>query len=88
MKYGQVAISKSDDHSPLNPEEPVFILRATDSLACAAIRQYANLCHTAGLGEHAGSITPVLRMFEEWQRQNPEKVTAPDTTITDQTING
>jgi hypothetical protein len=57
-KYGQVSV-------PGIPEdEPIFILRGQDSIAYAAIMQYAALCESAGTApehvEHARKSADVL----------------------------
>ncbi|MBE0431127.1 MAG: hypothetical protein IBX67_04800 [Dehalococcoidia bacterium] len=59
-KYGKVDISKVGD------DEPVFILRAQDKLAEAAIGMYRILAASHG-SELARSLDREIETFRNWQ---------------------
>ncbi len=59
-KYGQVDIPK------IGTDEPVFILRAQDKLAEAAIGMYRSLAASHG-SELVDSLDREIEAFQEWQ---------------------
>ncbi len=74
-KYGRIRADKKNFH----PDEPVFLFRATDRLAPAAIIQYAIACREAGCSpEHVKACLEHAKRVQEWQRDHPELVKLPD----------
>lgn len=61
-KYGQVKVEKKS----IPDDEPVFLLRAQDSLASQAVRHYAELRRRHGDEEGAAHCEAVARMMEAW----------------------
>lgn len=59
-KYGRIDINK------IGIDEPVFILRAQDRLAEAAIGMYQILANSHG-SELAESLKKEIEAFEKWQ---------------------
>lgn len=73
-KYGNLSIANIPE------DEPVFLLRAQDILALAAIRSYLELCAGAGCADaHLDGITTAAGRFARWQAANPGKPKLPDT---------
>jgi hypothetical protein len=64
-KYGKLAIPKIDE------EEPVFVLRAQDRLAEAAINMYKALAVSHG-SPVAKDIEKVIDAFQQWK--GPKKI--------------
>jgi hypothetical protein len=58
-------------------DEPVFIFRARDRKALAAILYYRGLCDDE---HHRAAITETIEAFEEYQRTHPETVKEPGIT--------
>ncbi len=70
-KYGEITTTGK----PLHPGEPVFLFRATDPLAVAAIRNYATQCHFAGCDpEHVAAVRAHANRIAAWQKANPDLV--------------
>lgn len=59
-KYGKVTIPKVGD------DEPVFILRAQDRLAEAAMKMYAALAESHG-SEAARGLEEEIDVFRRWE---------------------
>ncbi len=64
-KYGQVNIPK------VGLKEPVFILRAQDKLAVAALEMYRSLVQSHG-SPMAAKIKKEIDRFERWE--GPKKI--------------
>jgi hypothetical protein len=61
---------------PIPDDEPVFVLRAKDRRALAALRAYRD----CGLTEaHAQAVSAQIRQFERFATEHPERMTEPDT---------
>ncbi len=74
-KYGVIAAEKKTFHT----DEPVFVLRATDALAPAAIEVYAVLCAQKNCGaEHVEAARQCAIQIRRWQEANPKLVKLPD----------
>jgi len=59
--------------------EPVFILRAQDKIAPSIIRDWARSASEAGTPkERTDDACTVADRFEQWQRDNPDRVKVPD----------
>lgn len=70
-KYGEITTTGKQ----LYPGEPVFLLRGTDPLAPAAIRNYAVHCSFAGCDrEHVAAVNAIADRIEEWQKASPDLV--------------
>jgi len=68
-----------DEFGKLGHDEPVFVIRAKDKSAPAAIRAYANVAREAGADDsHVRAARAVAAGFEEWQHRNPALVKCPD----------
>lgn len=61
-KYGQVTTERKQ--IPLN--EPVFLLRAQDRLACQAVRYYAKLREKAGDSKGAKEVRRAALLMSKW----------------------
>ena len=60
------------------PDEPLFVLRAADPCAAAAIRAWANEAKRAG--HRASKVDGAMQDaidFELWQNENPGRVKTP-----------
>lgn len=68
----------SRDSGPVPKDEPVFILRARDSRAVAAMLYYQSICRNA---EHQGAVGKRIEEFERFERDNPDRMKEPDTII-------
>lgn len=74
-KYGRI----TSELKEFLPGEPVFLLRARDSLSVAAIRHYAVSCELAGCSlEHVEHLIDEANSFDKWQTENADKVKKPD----------
>jgi hypothetical protein len=70
-KYGEITAEKKQFH----PNEPVFLLRATDPLAPAAIFDYWAACKRAGCSaDHCKAAHDHAHRILDWQRDHPELV--------------
>jgi hypothetical protein len=58
--------------------EPVFVFRAQDGLAMAAITSYYSACLIAGLKDHAAEVNKAMQEFRGWQTRNPDRMKMPD----------
>jgi len=59
-------------------DEPLFIIRAQDKLAPAAIRAYARLLREKKLTKGALAVGKYAREVEAWQKAHKERVKLPD----------
>lgn len=72
-KYGH--IDPLDALDPIGVNEPVFILRAHDSISLFVLESYAMLADNAGCSEeHVEGISDVIRKFRAWQATNGVKI--------------
>lgn len=70
-KYGEITTTGKQ----LHPGEPVFLLRATDPIAVAAVKAYAELCRDLGCsGEHVEACHRHAKRIQVWQDANKELV--------------
>lgn len=70
-KYGIITTTGK----ALHPDEPVFLLRATDPLAPAAIKAYAQQCMYAGCDNaHVIAVLEHEDAVRRWQADNPSLV--------------
>jgi hypothetical protein len=57
-------------------DEPVFILRAKDETAAAAVEFYVN--DIDDTGEFYCDAADMLNKFKDWQEKNQDKIKEPD----------
>jgi hypothetical protein len=58
---------------------PIFVLKASDRCALAAIQAYFNQCHAMGCKEeHLEGIRVRLDEFHRWKKSNPKDIKLPD----------
>lgn len=70
-KYGRVTTSRK----VLHPDEPVFILRATDRQAPGTVEDYAFRCEAAGCDKHhVRSAVERAEHMRAWQAMHPNLV--------------
>lgn len=68
-KYGAI------ETETIPPHEPVFLIRAQDSVALFALEAYAAAADTAGAPEdHVEGVGDRIQEFREWQARHPIKV--------------
>lgn len=75
-KYGKITSSKVK----FKPDEPVFLIRATDPFATTTVIEYARRCEKEGTEKKLvdEAFDHAMRIAE-WQRHNPDLVKAlPD----------
>ncbi len=75
-KYGKV----TTERGTIGEDEPVFVIRAADVSASAAIEAYA--FHARRFGASTSLTDPVFERAEQvraWQRRNPDLVRIPTT---------
>lgn len=68
-------VSKSDSQ-PIPEDEPLFILRAQDRNALAALTCYQALCLKP---DHKASVQKSIDDFNKFRAVNPERMKEPDT---------
>lgn len=61
---------------PIPDDEPVFILRAKDYLATAALQAYLDQIEDP---EHAAAVQKRIDAFDDFAEANPERMAQPDT---------
>jgi hypothetical protein len=72
-KYGVIL----SQHKKFHPDEPVFLFRATDPDAPAAVRDYAARCVQRGCSaEHVDACYAHAARIEAWQAAHPDLVKA------------
>ena len=62
----------------LHPGEPYFFIRGQDSLAVSTIMTYSCALQAAGDIKGAREIRAIADAFQDWQRENKDKVKLPD----------
>lgn len=74
-KFGKVTVTKGNLHE----DEPIFILRASDTAAIRAIARYRNDIESAdGLAPtYVAGIDEVIADFSQWAVANPDLVKLP-----------
>jgi len=74
-KYGRVTTERGTFHDG----EPVFILRASDKGALAALSRYRNNVEESNAPrEFLDSLDKLILDFTEWRVSNKDKVKNPD----------
>lgn len=70
MKHARDDYNRIQDPAGLIPEdEPVFLLRAQDKLACEAVAYYAELCKLAQAKEVAAKAEAHARLMAAWPKK-------------------
>jgi len=73
VKYGRLGIAGIPD------DEPVFVLRAKDSVALAAVTMYREMCMLIGCTvAHTDAIQQLLTDFEDWRAAHENQIGFPD----------
>lgn len=73
-KYGLVNFVDQDENT-IAMDEPIFILRARDSLAPRVLSYYAYLCERAGSSEeHVKSVDLAREVLERWQTTHEKRI--------------
>lgn len=76
-KYGRLQSGNPDKQFFL--DEPLFVLRGSDSIAPAAIRDYAMRARVCGCpDEHVNQCLAQADRIAAWQQANPNLVKLPD----------
>jgi hypothetical protein len=57
---------------------PVFVIKAKDRLAAAAVEGYQRMCENAGLTEQASEVAKAVQEIRTWQQRHPERLQFPD----------
>lgn len=57
---------------------PVFVIKAKDRLADAAVYAYYKACVQHGLTEQAREVAKALEEICAWQERNPDRIKMPD----------
>jgi hypothetical protein len=75
-KYGRITTERGS----LGEDEPAFLIRAQDRLACPAVSAYHELCKRAGSPqEHLDGIERAYTAIADWQEAHPYLVHTPDS---------
>jgi hypothetical protein len=75
-KYGKV----TTEHGDIPADEPVFVLRARDELACPMLSAYFELCRRGGSPQpHLRSVEQAYTRFAEWQEAHADQLHVPDS---------
>lgn len=75
-KYGRIATERKE----IPDDEPVFVIRAADALACPLLSAYYSLCGKNGAAvTHLATAEAEYARFADWQELHPERVKVPDT---------
>lgn len=64
--------------SRLDPEEPIFVLRARDALAPQAVQAWIKLAWEFIDNAKRKEAADLLSKMKEWQTKNPDRVKYPD----------
>lgn len=80
-KYDGLQIELPEGFTPIEDDEPVFILRGQDGLAIAGIRGYLTKLSEANADQsHIESVSDELQKWEGWQAANPDRIKMPTTS--------
>ncbi len=70
---------KKIDGTMLPEGEPLFLLRAKDKCAMAALKAYVTECQAQGSPpDQVESVNKQIQNFRDWQNQNPDTVKVSD----------
>lgn len=83
MKHARADYDRIQDPAGLIPaDEPVFLLRAQDELACKAVAYYASLCEQAQAPEVAAKARAHSDLMAAWPKKKvPDLQKAPDQIV-------
>lgn len=74
-------IVKLSNGEILPRDEPLFLVRARDSLALPCLRQYRNLATGAGCNQYLlDLLEEMIAAFERFQNKHPERMKLPGVT--------
>jgi hypothetical protein len=75
QKYGRATVERGT----IGGDEPVFIIRAKDALACPAISAYWQLCEVNHAdAAHLDGVGAAYTAVADWQEAHPDLVKRPD----------
>lgn len=75
-KHGRVTTERKQ----VPEDEPVFVIRGADAMACPLLSAYYERCTAGGAeAEHLASVEAEYTRFADWQEAHPERVKVPDT---------
>jgi len=79
LKHGDVRVEKG----VIPDDEPVFVLRASDSLSADLLSAYLKMAlrHQGMDGDHITAVTHTRNVFERWQADHQDQVKTPDTDL-------
>lgn len=78
---GQVVNRQSGHQIP--DDEPVFLVRGRDILACALLEAYKEMAAEENCtAEHLDAIDHRIDQFEKFAQDHPERMRTPDTQLT------
>jgi len=73
-KYEIPAAVNKKNGKCIPDDEPVFLFRANDHQACAALMAYSIMC---GFSEQRDAVTQSVIEFRKWAMENPDKMSEP-----------
>ncbi len=77
-KYGRVTL----EHGTIGEDEPVFVMRAQDSLVASVLKLYLQLCEDAGSPEsHLEGIRSEIERIRSWQAEADNFTQVPRSEI-------
>lgn len=74
---GRAIINRASGEA-IPADEPVFVFRARDRHALAALREYLSRCEQAA---HVAVIEQRIEDFQAFARRHPERMKEPDTEV-------
>jgi hypothetical protein len=78
FRFGLIKISNEE---PIPEEEPVFILRARDTLAISTLEHYAGMSNDDGCtNDHLRGMGCVIRAFKAFKSNYAERMKQPGCT--------
>jgi len=78
FRFGLIKISNGE---AVPEDEPVFILRARDSLAIDTLQHYSNISNDDHCTDyHLSGMARVIRAFMAFKRDHPERMKQPGIT--------
>ncbi len=81
---GDGKLRNRSTNKPIPPDEPLFILRAKDAFSVNVLNGYLDqLYSTHQSPEHIKAVELRLGQFQKFQKENPDRVKNPTTTLTD-----
>lgn len=74
-------VVRTADGTPIPADEPLFILRAKDRLAVAALLEYREICRRDGCNDYQlDGLSDIVAEFEKFAAEHPEAMKQPGVT--------